>query len=802
MELHARWAKILKDIWGNKARSLLVIFSIAVGVAAVGMINNAGRIAKRDLYGTYRAGNPAHLYVYVSPFEDELASAVEGMREVESAQSRRTADASVYSNYGEWEDITLNVLPDYEDVKVNQYTLEQGTSTPRVREIILERKSAKGLGLELGDTITVEMENERRYALTVTGIIHDMYIMPYNITDQATGYVTMETLEWMGETPYFNRLDIIVSENKSGSDHVLAVGELIRDRTVESAGYVVGRMEIPGVGSAPGEHWAQNQIKGFLLILQVMGILAIFLSGGLIVNTISAILVQQVKQIGIMRSVGAVRKQIIEMYITNVVVFSLLGLLFAIPVGLLGAWGLVALAGDVLNFDVTRVDLAWQIVLLQAATGLIMPIGVALFPIIAGTRISVYDAIYQYGLSGEGKRGPIEKLLVKIRNLSPPVMLSLRNTFRNKARLAFTLVTLTLAGAMFVSVFSTRASLTRHINEIERYIDYDASLRVPGGANIRTVEREALRIPGVTVAEGWSSASGVLLHADGSESEDIELVGLPYDSVTIDPKLLGGRWLQPEDTTQVVINEDLLEDEPDIAVGSEITVEVDDKERTFEVVGIVSKHLSGARIYMNYGAFARLTDRPNEASVVRVRASAEALSSPAQQDKIAELLEERFDNAGLSSENAQTSHAIFSNFTSVFNIILIVLVIMATLLAVVGGLGLTGTMGINVLERTREIGVLRAVGASTDAVRKVVVVEGITVGLMSWILAAILSAPTGLALAGAVVQAVFETELSYQYSYIGLGIWLAIVSLIGVASSLAPARSAAQLTVREVLDYE
>ncbi len=801
MELHARWVKILKDIWGNKARSLLVILSIAVGVAAVGMINNGGRIVKRDLYGPYREGNPAHLYVYASPFQDDLASAVEAMREVEAAQSRRMVGASVYSNYGDWEDITLNVLPDYEDVEVNQYTLEQGSSVPRVREIILERRSAKGLGVELGDTITVEMENERRYALTVTGIVHDRYVMPFNITDQATGYVTMETLEWMGEAPYFNRLDVIVSE-KDDSSHTLAVGELIRDRTVEPAGYVVGRMEVPGIGSDPGEHWAQNQIKGFLLILQVMGVMAIFLSGGLVVNTISAILVQQIKQIGIMRSVGAVRKQIIEMYVTYVTVFSLLGLLFALPVGLLGAWGLGAIAGDVLNFDVTRVDLSWQIVLLQAATGLLMPVGVALFPIVGGTRISVYDAIYQYGLSGEGKRGPVEELLVKIRNLSPPVMLSLRNTFRNKARLAFTLVTLTLAGAMFVSVFSTRASLTRHINEMEYYVNYDASLRIPSGANIRTVEREALRIPGVTIAEGWSSTTGVLVHDDGSESEDLELVGLPYNSITIDPKLLGGRWLQSEDTTQVVINEDFLEDEPGIGVGSEIVIKFDDKERTYEVVGVLSKHLTGARIYMNYDTFARLTDRPNEANVVRVRASAEALSSPAQQDKIGELLEERFDNAGLSTEKAQTSHAIFSNFTSVFNIILIVLVIMAALLAIVGGLGLTGTMGINVLERTREIGVLRAVGASTDAVRKVVVVEGITVGLMSWILAALLSGPVGLALAGAVVRAVLETKLSYQYSYIGLIIWLLIVSLIGVGSSLAPARSAAQLTVREVLDYE
>jgi putative ABC transport system permease protein len=127
---------------------------------------------------------------------------------------------------------------------------------------------------------------------------------------------------------------------------------------------------------------------------------------------------------------------------------------------------------------------------------------------------------------------------------------------------------------------------------------------------------------------------------------------------------------------------------------------------------------------------------------------------------------------------------------------------MAALLAIVGGLSLTGTMGINVMERTREIGVLRAVGADNFAVRQVVVIEGVVVGLISWVLAAILSGPSGRALAGAVVRAVFETELSYRYSVLGLLLWLGIVVMIGIFASLAPARSAAQLTVREVLDYE
>ena len=86
--------------------------------------------------------------------------------------------------------------------------------------------------------------------------------------------------------------------------------------------------------------------------------------------------------------------------------------------------------------------------------------------------------------------------------------------------------------------------------------------------------------------------------------------------------------------------------------------------------------------------------------------------------------------------------------------------------------------------------------------RQVVVVEGIVVGLMSWVLAVLLSAPVGLILAGAVIQAVLKAQTNFQYSTIGVLIWLAIVVIIGILSSLGPARNAVRLSVREVLDYE
>lgn len=802
MELNTRWIKIFKDIWDHKSRSLLVILSIAVGVAAVGMINNAKSMIERDLFGPYLAGNPALVQVYVSPFDESLAEAVAGLREVETVQARRMTAATIYQPNGVARDISLMTVPDFNDIQINRLPVEAGAGVPGVREILLERQSAAGLGVTVGDKVTIEIDNQRRYELTVAGILHDIYIQPFTLGKRATGYVSMATLQWMGLRPYYNRLDIVTTTDKYNRAHVLEVAALARDRVIQPAGYTVSRIQVPGYSSDPGQHWAHNQINGLLLVLQVMGILAIFLSGGLVVNTISAILSQQIKQIGIMRAVGAVRRQLIGMYVLNVLVLGAVGLLIGLPLGLLGAIGLAKLAAGFLNFTISQFDLPSHVAILQTAVGLIMPIGVALYPIIAGTRLSVYDAIYEYGLSKEDRKGLIDRLLVRIRRASPPVMLSLRNTFRNKARLTFTVITLTLAGAMFVAAFSTRASLTAQINEVGRYVAFDAALGLPYGTSRFAVEREAQRIPGVTVAEGWTSGSAIVMQADGREGDEIEIVGVPVDIKTIEPNLQGGRWLQHGDTRQVVINDDYLEREPQVTVGSEITLKVGATERTLEVVGILSKHLSGARVYMNYETFARLTGRQNQADSIRVRAGTTQLGDANAQEQIAAQLEQRFKDAGLSSSSSQTRHGTFEMFTSAFDIILLVLVIMAALLATVGGLSLTGTMGMNVLERTREIGVLRAVGAANHAVRQVVVVEGVVVGLLSWLMSAALSAPVSRALASAVVESVLKASVNFQYSVLGLIIWLVMTVGIGIVSSLGPARDAVRLSVREVLDYE
>jgi putative ABC transport system permease protein len=117
-------------------------------------------------------------------------------------------------------------------------------------------------------------------------------------------------------------------------------------------------------------------------------------------------------------------------------------------------------------------------------------------------------------------------------------------------------------------------------------------------------------------------------------------------------------------------------------------------------------------------------------------------------------------------------------------------------------MGLTGTMGMNVLERTREIGIMRAIGADDRAVMRTVIAEGVFIGMISFGLAVILSVPVTYLLSTIVSLAVFQTPIDVVFTYQGYAIWLGLILALSAIGSILPARNAARLTIREVLAYE
>jgi putative ABC transport system permease protein len=232
-------------------------------------------------------------------------------------------------------------------------------------------------------------------------------------------------------------------------------------------------------------------------------------------------------------------------------------------------------------------------------------------------------------------------------------------------------------------------------------------------------------------------------------------------------------------------------------------LKIDGRETTWQVVGLVKGILTSIPpvpfVYANYPYYARIVRNVGRAGSVQV---VTAQHDADFQSEVLSALEERFKHIGLRVSSTFTTAARHEAYATAFSPIIILLFVMAVLLAVVGGLGLMGTMSLNVLERTREIGVMRAVGASDGAVRKVFMVEGIFIGVLSWLLGTGLALPLSKLLSDAVGLAFVKSPLSYTFSVGGVLIWLVVVVILSALASFLPARSASRLTVREVLAYE
>jgi putative ABC transport system permease protein len=127
---------------------------------------------------------------------------------------------------------------------------------------------------------------------------------------------------------------------------------------------------------------------------------------------------------------------------------------------------------------------------------------------------------------------------------------------------------------------------------------------------------------------------------------------------------------------------------------------------------------------------------------------------------------------------------------------------MAALAAIVGSIGLASTMSINVVERSREIGVMRAVGATSVAIASIFVVEGVMLGSLSWLFAVPISLPGSRVFSDVLGSAVLNFPLEFMYSTNGMALWLVIVVMLSAVASLWPALRATRVSVREALAYE
>ncbi|NJN96412.1 MAG: ABC transporter permease [Anaerolineales bacterium] len=795
--------KIWRDLWENKGRTMRVVIIIAIGAFAVGAIMGGQEFISQDLTRTWLTSTPASIGLEVKPaVSEDTINTLANLRGVErvegwyqkAIQWRRGPEMA-------WEPALLLAIDDYDDQNLRKIFIDSG-DWPARRSLGVQR----AYGLTVGDAVELKINDgqaEEEHQAALNGVLYSAAQPPAAFIPLPAFYTTRERFEQLtGESNY----SLIVAAIPDYSEtKAIAAADLLQRELEKQDIEVKPAMPKPGGFMTrtghPNRFISQDVVDGVFLILNTLAVASVVLGLFLVYNTINAVISQQVGQIGVMKAIGANFEQVLGIYLSAVVVYAGLALLIAAPLGALAAHGLRLLLIGRMNMIPGPFEISSSAVLTQAAVALLSPLLIAIVPIFAGAQLTVREAISSYGLTGA--TGLLERLLAKAAFMPRLTALTLSNTFRNKQRVLLTEITLVGAGVIFMMVMNTQASLVNTYNDILTTIfRANVMLELKNEARIQEIEAMVLAQPGVETVEVWGIGQGVIRPLNQPEANDDEsanLYGLSLPAVTYVPQIRAGRWLVEGDRYAVVLNQELAE-QVGVGLGDWVTIDPTGKrESDWQVVGLLFDPLDQQAVYAPRDTLLRELRQVGSGKVIKVQTIAD---DEAGEAAVAAALRDRFEESGyeLKVSREDTSHRMVHERLDRMSILLILLTGMALLIAAVGAVALSGTLSINVMERTREIGVMRAIGASALVIGGQFVGEGLILGWLSWFIALPLSIPVSRLLLTA-LSGLLNTELVYQQSVAGVLYWFVIVGVLAVLASWLPAQKAAQTSVRESLAY-
>ncbi len=799
------WHKVWFDLWQRKARTLLAVMSIAAGVFAIGAIFGMFDQLLSNMDASHVATNPSHINIVMrQPIGKETAEAltnIEGVVGVEVLNllsGRYKKDAA-----DEWQSATFVMRDDFTQQTYDQLTLLEG-DWPAGKNVAIERLSSNVFGIEMGDEIIFELDGTDR-AFPVTGEIRHPFVPPPDFGGDTYFVVSEEVMARFG-IPQGRYLQILVQVEPYSEDYAKDRATAIRDRLAKQ-----GLGVAVTIYQEPETHWGRPFILGVNLVLQILAVVALLTSVILVINTMTAIITQQTDQIGVIKAIGGTSDLIMRVYLAGVLVYGVLAAVVALPLGMFAAYGASRWLLNVFNIDHETFEFSTRAVVLQILAALVAPLLAALWPVLKGAAISVREAIASYGLGGNFGLTKFDQTIEKISNrlLPSAYATALNNMFRRKGRLALTQAVLITAGTMFLMVMTLSNSLTYTLNsELDRR-GYDIRVVMNRPQRVEQVEDFAREMDGVETAEAWYTLTATVMK-EGQRMEDTaglgaELFGVPAGSLMYQPNITRGRWLTPDEVGNVAVISQDTADFNEVAVGDIITIDMGERgEDDWVVIGtyqaIVPEPFATDPIYVPEVALVRASQQANQARQILVKtAEPSAAFTLDRLDALRGMLEER--DIGINMFTTRTKEQEREYANNQFGIVANLLFGLAVVMGIVGGIGLMGSLSISVVERTREIGVLRAIGAETPTIMGMFVMEGVLQGLLSWLVAVPLALIIARPLSGALGRVMLETELDFAFDYTAVLIWLVAILFISVSASIMPARNATRISVRESLAY-
>ena len=799
------WAKLWFDLWHQKVRTVLVVTSVAAGVFAVGGIFGMSDQLIGGMDESHRKTQPSHINMFLQHAvglanAEQLAKlpGVEGVDLGNQISVRYKMQQSA-----EWLGGNIVTRSDYAQQTYDVVTLKAG-SWPTRNTIGVERLTAQYFGLKVGDNVLLEMPDETSRAFEITGLMRQPLVEPPQFGGDAVFFMDNQGLERLGipNGRYFN---LKARTEPYSEENARAAAAQIKDRLAKDR-ISVGATLFQG----PTEHWARPLVEGVQLVLEVLAVVSLLMSVVLVTNTVTAIITEQTNQIGIIKAIGGTRRVIGRLYLSGVAFYGVLAFFISVPLGALLAFGASRWFLNMFNIEHEIFELSRRAFGFQVAAALAVPLLAALHPVLRGVAITVRQALASYGLgTGQFGRGRFEQALERagLGRLPAGPALALGNMLRRKERLLLTQVVLIAAGAMFISVLSLNESLVFTLDTDLARRAYNIRFVFGREERFNRVLPMVNAMPEVAAAELWYVHPVSVLRA-GQRAREVgsgaQIIGVPFGSDMYVPRVLEGRWLTNRAANEIMISREMA-DENGLHVGDAVSLDMGEfGASAWSVAGIfkVAHRKVGDPdpVYAPADAVKAATKKFEQGSRLLVRTRSQSTADvEAVYRRINDALEARQVIVSTFGSATTAEDKVFA--LGQFSVVTALLLVVAVVVAVVGGLGLMGSLAISVVERTREVGVMRAVGARSRTIMIMFLLEGVLQAAVSWLLAVPLAFVVARPFARALGQVMLEMDLDFKFAFSAEGVWLVCVLVIAVLASAMPAQRAARIRVSESLAY-
>lgn len=776
--------KTFRDLQHRALRSLLTLLGIAIGVAGVVAISYTARNLADAQATVYADASQADISIGTGDLSPTIRNVLERLPNVALVEPRVYNFTRIATDRDatRWVDLRLIGIDDFGQMTINQVELLEGRF-PGTGEIALDASAQGLLDLRLGDTVyTRARAADRPVARRLVGFTRTPAALDAAILNQATGYAPIADARRASGLVGDNRLLIRLEAPDEAAATAGRIGRILGGR-----GVPVSFITIRDPENAEG----RRELAAVLSLLTAFSALGVVLSGFLVGNTVSAIMAEEMRQVGIMKSLGAGRARLIRAYLLPALLLGGGGFVVGLPIGIGGGGALGTFLAGLLGLQLPPPNLDPREPLLALVVGLGVPVVAAVIPAWRGADTSVSTLIRSYGVAAAGGRHLLDRLLRPVGRLSALALMALRAGGRRPARSTITVLVIAISAAAFLATQTLNNSVRGTVDALYGVYAAEAYLSTGAATTVRYAT-DLAALPDIEHAEAWSRTSGFV------GPRGVDVWGMPADTTLYRHRLVAGRWLSGQPREVVVAG--ALAREQGLVPDTIIEVDIGAERRPFTVVGIVddeSTYLgstASGKLFMTVADVSRLTHYGDGANLFAL-----ALRQDEPTEIDAALTRIEYATRSLST-SAYAAYADKASTLQAVRILDLLLRAMVTIIGLVGAAGIANTLVLNVTERRREIGIMRAIGAGSGHLLRLLVAEGLALGSLGTALGLAL----GIALARALVDLTGASLFRLDFlltpatlaATIGLALGLALVASVG------PGLLAARLRPIEALRYE